>query len=58
MVALPIARAHLGASAGHNIDAGNVTINAQLSAPDAHNAFALALGEFSASGTHLTLVAA
>ncbi len=51
----PIARAHLGASAGGNLTAGNVTINAQVTAPNAHNAFGLALGEFSASGNQLII---
>jgi len=51
----PIARAHLDASAGGNLAASSVTINAQVAAPNAHNAYALALGEFSASGNQLTI---
>ena len=51
----PIARAHLVGSAGGNLTAGDITINAQLSATNAHNAFAFALGTLDAGGTQLAI---
>jgi hypothetical protein len=53
--AAPVAYGHLVAKAGHNLTAGSVSVNAAVVAPtNAHNAFALALGQLSASGSQLT----